>query len=121
MTLLKGITIGIMAASVVLWLAWDAFLGSKGLETESKLIEAAAHVSVAFPFVVGFWMGHLFANRSLVVTSSWVRGLPFFATLVIFDLVWYFVTKSQMTWFRYPALWLIAGIPIGSILWGQVL
>lgn len=117
----KNLVAGIILGTFVLWIAADIWLGPNGGPTESQLLAHWGRVSAFFPFLIGFLMGHWFYGRRNVNYSAWGYGLGLWVLLGLWDCYWWGFSTHEVLypWFRWSGIWVTAGIPAGSYLWGQ--
>lgn len=103
-----------IAATFVIWIAFDVWLGTHGGPTESMVLRDIGLKYTSFPFLMGFLCGHWFWPRQKQFLTGWMWALPILLGLLAWDIFW-----PSDSWIRFPAIWLALGFPAGSFLWGQ--
>lgn len=102
-----------------IWLLLDAWLGPAGGPTESQVLAFWGRHATAFAFLMGSLMGHWFFGRKSANYSSWFW--PFIGILILTGWDVYFLRTygyvEPAT--RWSGLWVLLGIPAGSIFWPQ--
>lgn len=115
-----NITEAVVIAVIVILLAYDVVALKIGQPTESMVLRDWGWEFSALPFTAGFLTGHWFFPRQTFFVSGWMYALPILVALIIFDLVWKYKAQSRKSWFRYPGMYFLLGIPAGMYLWGQI-
>lgn len=108
----------VLIATIVALIAYDAIVATIGQPTESQILRDWGQKRVALPFTAGFLAAHWFMNRNSQWPSGWMLALPIILALVGWD-VWWNHKDRPRVWYRWPGLWLLAGLPVGCFLWGQ--
>lgn len=121
----KKITIGIIAITLSVLIAWDIYVAVHPApgDTVSELTLAASMRFLWLPFALGVLVGHFSwpGPKVLVwwVTVLWLTGCS--AVLFALHLVHWYYPLGFMTFLQnYPILVALAGVPAGRYFWPQV-
>lgn len=110
--------IGILVLAAVA-IAWDVFVAVEPTagDTISELTLAASMVFPALPFGIGVLCGHLFWPNSYHM--GWWAVLAFVPAFAL--ALWSILSADPVVVFLQsnPVIPLLAGIPIGHLLWPQ--
>lgn len=119
MTIYRAITSWGMAAIVVLLIAWDIVLSRLNEDTESQIISELARKWSVLPFFLGVLVGHWLMNRTEVDYSLWPIAVGALLLVVGLDAAHHLSPVGLAAWVRYPGIWAVVGIAVGSFFWGQ--
>ena len=108
----------VIALTIICWIIYDVIAGPSGQPTESQQIREWGWQWTVFSFTIGFIVGHWLFPRREVDVSGWMWIIPIWVCLLTFDIVWLKLGLPRI-WFRYPGLYVLAGIPAGMYIWGQ--
>lgn len=111
----RNTTIGIMAVTTVVLIAYDIFLARNHYPTESKITTDASWDYSSIPFAGGVLAGHLFFNTSNPKNRVVPLGLAILGGVITWDLT----RSNRGTWVRYPGIWFAIGVGTGASMWGQ--
>lgn len=107
-------------STLALWLVFDAWLGPHGGPTESQVLQYWAKRYVSVAWLIGALVGHWCFGLQTAHYKLWPIGFLVLAALVGWDVAWNVNPVEPFhPWFRWPALWAIAGIACGLLFWPQ--
>lgn len=113
-----NITKWVLWGTAIVWIIWDVVISGKG-HTESQMIAEFARKFVTAPFVFGILMGHWFFNRKTARYELWPVFVGLIVLVGLFDGVWHWTMHESRAWYRWPGIWLVLGIPVGSFFFPQ--
>ena len=110
-------TIVIIIATFVIWIAWDVYLGARGIKTESMWLAEWSRRWSIIPFFLGALVAHWCNQSSTPNYELWPWLVVSLSVVLFYDV-------SKFWWeppvfMKYPGLWLIVGIPTGSLFFPQ--
>lgn len=121
------VTVCLIAAVPVVWIAWDVVLGLKRQKTESMWLAEWSRCWNVLPFLAGTLCGHWFMQNPHPNYALWPVALALTLAVLAYDLLCrpWSVKGASVTllepvkWLRYPGLWLALGIPVGFFFFPQ--
>ena len=127
MTMFDRITIALIAATAVAWIVWDVILGAKRQKTESMWIAEWSRQWNVLPFLLGALIGHWTLQTPAPNYALWPFAVAAAVAVLAYDLLCHPWSAKGSTvtllrparWMRYPGLWTLFGVAMGSLLWGQ--
>jgi hypothetical protein len=122
MKLRDKLTIGLIAGTGVIWIAWDVYLGAVGAPTESMWIAAWTRQANSLALFLGALVGHWAAQwfwKSAPHYGWWPVAAGILLAAVGWDVLCAAGLLGPPEWARYPGIWLAAGLPVGHVFWPQ--
>lgn len=122
-----NLTEAIILGAFVLLLGYDGLTAQISQPTESRVLLALAMSYSTIPLMFGILVGHWFFGhyQAPQVFQSLLNlnlgPLPFLAVSLIFDVLFNHFTTNSYPFWRYPGIYSLIGIPIGSIFWYQII
>lgn len=119
----RRVTVGLIVATAIVWIAWDVVVGATHHDTESAIIAAWARAVNALPLTLGALVAHWCWQNRRPRYDWW----PLALACLVAALAWDALTGSTFwpqvlhvpAWSRHPGLWLFLGLPVGHWFWPQ--